>query len=130
MTFISAWSKLPTLSEQGSAAARSLSVDMATFPRRFSKENICEAMNNSADTTSNPSDWHPADVLAALKKRGRTLTSLSRAHGYHPTAAGKALKRSWPAIEAIIARELGRSPQEIWPSRYDANGDPLPRIRK
>jgi Ner family transcriptional regulator len=87
-------------------------------------------MNESSNTAPNPPDWHPADVLAALKKRGRTLTSLSRAHGYHPTAAGKALKRSWPAMEAIIARELNVSPQAIWPSRYDGNGEPLPRTRK
>ncbi len=70
-------------------------------------------------------DWHPADVLAALKKRGRTLAGLSVAHGYHPTAAGKALKRPWPALEALIARELGVSARTIWPSRYDANGDPV-----
>jgi Ner family transcriptional regulator len=64
-------------------------------------------------------DWHPADVLAALKKRGNTLSGLSRAHGYHATAAGKALKRPWPAIEALIAAELGLTPADIWPSRYD-----------
>lgn len=87
-------------------------------------------MSTSNDTASNPSDWHPADVLAALKKRGRTLAGLSLDHGYHPTAAGKALKRSWPAMEAIIAHELGLPPQRIWPSRYDANGEPLARTRK
>jgi Ner family transcriptional regulator len=63
-------------------------------------------------------DWHPADVLAALKKRGHSLAALSVAHGYHATAAGKALKRSWPALEAVIARAVGVSPQQIWPSRY------------
>ena len=34
-------------------------------------------------------DWHPADIQAALKKRGHTLAGLSAAHGYHPTAAGQ-----------------------------------------
>jgi Ner family transcriptional regulator len=66
------------------------------------------------------SDWHPADVLAALKKRGHTLAGLSAAHGYHATAAGKALKRSWPALEAVIADAIGVPPQQIWPSRYAA----------
>ena len=80
--------------------------------------------------TSDPSDWHPADVLAALKKRGRSLAGLSIANGYHATAAGKALKRPWPALEAIIARELGLTPQRIWPSRYDAKGQPHQRTRK
>ncbi len=71
-----------------------------------------------------PSDWHPADILAALKKRGKSLAGLSIAHGYHPTAAGKALKYRWPALERIIAAELGRPPAEIWPSRYQEAPEP------
>lgn len=67
----------------------------------------------------NKLDWHPADVLAALKKRGKTLSGLSRAHGYHATAAGKALKKPWPALEALIAAELGLDPEDIWPTRYE-----------
>jgi len=66
-------------------------------------------------------DWHPADVLAALKKRGHSLTGLSKVHGYHATAAGKALKQSWPALEAVIADAIGVAPQRIWPSRYAAD---------
>ena len=66
------------------------------------------------------SDWHPADVQAALKKRGLTLAGLSRANGYHATAAGKALKRPWPALEGLIAAAIGKTPHEIWPSRYRA----------
>lgn len=77
-----------------------------------------------------PSDWHPADVLAALKKRGLTLAGLSVAHGYHPTAAGKALKRPWPTMEAIIAKQLDLPPHAIWPSRYDSHGSPRGRTRK
>jgi Ner family transcriptional regulator len=81
------------------------------------------------DNTTSP-DWHPADVLAALKKRGHTLAGLSVENGYHPTAAGKALRHPWPAMEAIIAAALGLPPQLVWPSRYDAEGQPLPRQRK
>jgi Ner family transcriptional regulator len=56
------------------------------------------------------SDWHPANLLAALKKRGRTLAGLSIAPRYHPTAAEKAQRAPCPAVEAIIAREIGASP--------------------
>jgi Ner family transcriptional regulator len=73
-------------------------------------------------------DWHPADIQAALKKRGLTLAGLSVAHGYHATAAGKALKRSWPALEIIIAAAIGIAPREVWPSRYNA-GKPVPTRR-
>jgi Ner family transcriptional regulator len=68
---------------------------------------------------SRKADWHPADVLAALKKRGKSLSGVSQSHGYHATAAGKALKKPWPALEALIAAELGLMPEDIWPSRYD-----------
>ncbi|HTW68954.1 MAG TPA: helix-turn-helix transcriptional regulator [Acetobacteraceae bacterium] len=80
---------------------------------------------NDTESTTPKVDWHPADVLAALKKRGHSLAGLSVANGYHPTAAGKALKRSWPAIEAIIAQALDVSPATIWPSRYDDAGQPI-----
>jgi Ner family transcriptional regulator len=86
-------------------------------------------MDDPASTSAPASDWHPADVLAALKKRGQTLAGLSVAHGYHPTAAGKALKAPWPALEALIAREIGVAPQTIWPSRYDPDGAPLRAAR-
>ena len=69
-------------------------------------------------------DWHPADILAAVKKRGLSLAKLSVDHGYHATAAGKALKRSWPALEAVISAAIGVKPEVIWPSRY-MNGEPI-----
>jgi Ner family transcriptional regulator len=56
--------------------------------------------------------------MAALRKRGKTLAGVSKAYGYHPTAVGKALKQPWPALEEIIAHELGLAPGLIWPSRY------------
>lgn len=81
--------------------------------------------HESTEPTQTSPDWHPADVLAALKKRGQSLAGLSVANGYHPTAAGKALKRPWPAMEAIIAAALSLTPAAIWPSRYDPTGQPV-----
>src|SRR5690349_17361262 len=72
-------------------------------------------------------DWHPADIAAALKKRGHSLAALSIQHGYHRTAVGKASKVPWTAVERIIADALGQPPHTIWPSRYDEDGAPLPR---
>ena len=89
-------------------------------------------MNTRHEPESNspvPSDWHPADVLAALKKRGHSLSGLSVANGYHPTAAGKALKQPWPAIERLLAEAIGVVPQVIWPSRYDSEGNPRRQMR-
>jgi Ner family transcriptional regulator len=53
--------------------------------------------NTLRQEDDDPPDWHPADILAALKKGGRSLAGLSAAHGDHATAAGNALKRPRPA---------------------------------
>jgi Ner family transcriptional regulator len=87
------------------------------------------ATNSPESALPMPDDWHPADVLAALKKRGRSLAGLSVANGYHPTAAGKALKQPWPAMELLLADAIGVAPHEIWPSRYDNEGSPRRRAK-
>ena len=74
---------------------------------------------------TNRTDWHPEDVKAAVRKTGATLTSLAVGHGLSESAVRRALISPWPRVEAIIARHLGKKPQAIWPSRYDARGRPL-----
>lgn len=64
------------------------------------------------------SDMHPADIIAAFKKRGISLAELSRRVGLSPGTLGNALKRPWPKGEFIIAGALGKHPSDIWPSRY------------
>ncbi|CNK64912.1 helix-turn-helix domain-containing protein [Yersinia aleksiciae] len=49
-------------------------------------------------------DWHPAEIIAAIRKKGSTL--------------GNALSRRWPKGEKIIADYLGVDASVIWPSRY------------
>ncbi|WP_430876171.1 helix-turn-helix domain-containing protein [Gilliamella sp. G0441] len=63
-------------------------------------------------------DWHPADIIAALKKKGTTLSALSRQSGYAPSTLSNALVRPWTKGELIIANELGVEAKRIWPSRY------------
>ena len=70
-------------------------------------------------------NWHPEDVKAAVRKTGTSLTALALAHGLSESAVRRALIRPWPRVEAVIAAHLGRQPQDIWPSRYDARGRPL-----
>ena len=77
-------------------------------------------------------DWHPADIMAALRKtprepgskRGWTLRALSHHHGYSANAVSEALRRPWPAVERLIADTLGMEPWDIWPSRYDRSHQP------
>lgn len=63
-------------------------------------------------------DWHHADIIAALRKRGTTLAAVSRAAGLSSSTLANALSRPWPKGEWIIAETLGIHPSIIWPSRY------------
>lgn len=73
-------------------------------------------------------DWHRADIIAALRKRGLSLRQLSAREGYRTNAVQLALKRPAPVYEQIIADELGLHPKDIWPSRYDENGTSRHRV--
>lgn len=66
----------------------------------------------------NPQDWHPADIIAALRKKGTSLAAQSRLAGLSSSTLANALCRPWPKGEWIIATALDVHPAKIWPSRY------------
>ena len=70
------------------------------------------------------SNMHPENIKAAIRIGGQTMAALSRKNGYQASAVRKTLRQPWPAVEKIIASAIGKKPQEIWPSRYDADGNP------
>ncbi|QKJ85475.1 transcriptional regulator [Paramixta manurensis] len=63
-------------------------------------------------------DWHPADVIAALRKKGTTMAAVSREAGLSSSTLANALTRPWPKGEWIIAEAIEVHPSKIWPSRY------------
>ncbi|ASO63537.1 helix-turn-helix domain-containing protein [Salmonella enterica] len=63
-------------------------------------------------------DWHPADIIAGLKKRGTSLAAISRRSGLASSTLANALNRRWPKGERLIADAVGVAPEKIWPSRY------------
>lgn len=63
-------------------------------------------------------DWHLADIITALKKRGTSLAAVSRNAGLASSTLTNALNRRWPKGERLIADALGVAPEKIWPSRY------------
>lgn len=67
-------------------------------------------------------DWHPADVVAALHKRGITLRKLATQHSVSGEAVVKALRERNLPSEKRIADAIGISPQDIWPTRYNPDG--------
>ncbi|NVM78871.1 Ner family transcriptional regulator [Duganella sp. SG902] len=68
--------------------------------------------------TASSADWHRADVVAALHKKGWSLRELSRQSGLNAGTLKSALDRPYPKGEQIIASAIGISAMEIWPQRY------------
>ena len=64
-------------------------------------------------------DWHRADVVAELKKKGTSVRKLSIQNGLSPNTLKSALQFKYPRGERIIANALGIKPEQIWPSRYE-----------
>jgi Ner family transcriptional regulator len=67
-------------------------------------------------------DWHPADVIAALHKRGTSMARVSREAGLASSTLANTLKRPWPRGEWLIAIAIGLHPSEVWPTRYLRQG--------
>lgn len=67
-------------------------------------------------------DWHTADIIAGLRKKGTSLAAVSRAAGLSSSTLANALTRPWPKGEYLIAEALGVHPSVVWPSRYYQNG--------
>ena len=63
-------------------------------------------------------DWHPADIIAALRKKGTSMAAESRKNGLSSSTLANTLTRPWPKGELIIAKALDMDPWVIWPSRY------------
>ena len=94
---------------------------MNTNKQSLKRKNVLD--QEESLSIENPG-WHPARVKMELELRGWSLASLSREHGYSPTAAGRTLRTAWANMEQVIAEALGVEPRIIWPDRYDANGVP------
>jgi len=60
-------------------------------------------------------DWHPADIIAGLRKKGTSLAAVSRESGLASSTLANALTRRWPKGERLIAEALGTQPDAIWP---------------
>ncbi len=71
-------------------------------------------------TSKKRKDWHRADIVAALKKRNLSLAELGRVNGKSSTTVKNALDKSYRFGEELIADALGMTPEQIWPSRYEA----------
>ena len=85
-------------------------------------------MANTAPKKASLEDWHPADIKAALEKKGWTLRALAAHHGIKGSSSlSHTFERSFPLNEKRIADAIGVPVQQIWPSRYHPDGTKKPR---
>ncbi|WP_404685129.1 helix-turn-helix domain-containing protein [Raoultella terrigena] len=56
--------------------------------------------------------------MAGLKKRGTSLSALSRHAGLASSTLANALTRRWHKGERLVAEALDVVPENIWPSCY------------
>ena len=77
-------------------------------------------MNVNKSTEFQNTDWHREDIKAELNKRGISMADLGRDNDLAATTVKNALDKHYPTGEKLIAKALGITPQEIWPSRYMA----------
>ena len=78
------------------------------------KLRIVDMSTNKA--TISQEDMHPADVIAALRKRGTSLRKIAQNNGY--SHIQRVLTSPWLAAEQLVAQALDTTPQALWPSRY------------
>jgi Ner family transcriptional regulator len=81
---------------------------------RAFKLRIVDMSTNKATTSQE--DMHPADVIAALRKRGTSLRKIAQENGY--SHIQRVLTSPWLAAEQLVAKALDTTPQALWPSRY------------
>lgn len=70
-------------------------------------------------------DWTRQRIRQELKLRGVTMREVGRRAGYGNIDSSRSVfHQSSPPAERVIAEILNLRPQDIWPSRYDADGTP------
>ncbi len=85
-------------------------------------------MTKPAPKKASREDWHPADILAALHKRGITLRALAKQFGLtSSTSLSRAMTHSYPANEKRLADAAGVPVQEMFAARYHPDGTPKGR---
>lgn len=64
-------------------------------------------------------DMSNFEIRGELMKIGKSLSQLGIENGLAKTTVRNALDKPYPKGEQIIAKAIGKTPQEIWPSRYE-----------
>ncbi|MDE1149676.1 MAG: helix-turn-helix domain-containing protein [Azospirillaceae bacterium] len=66
--------------------------------------------------------WHPADIRAAVEKRGSTLKAVAVAAEVHEDACRFALRHRHVGGERALSEFLNIALWELWPDRWSRHG--------
>lgn len=111
-------SMIPKLGFKTDAAIKKVTVDVTqTASAPISVETLPFLMERLMKT-SKKQDWHPADIKAALAKKGYSLVRIARENGYSEGSPYIVFRKPWAPMEEIIAQIIGVPARKIWPSRY------------
>lgn len=64
------------------------------------------------------SDWHRADILAELRKKGWSLRSLASEGNVSYNTLKTVLDKPYPKMERLVANAIGVAPEVIWAGRF------------
>ncbi len=70
--------------------------------------------------------WDKHAIKAEINRRGETLTSIALRAGISPVACRVVFIKPIPAAERAISKFLSVPLHDMWPDRYDHNGNRLP----
>jgi lambda repressor-like predicted transcriptional regulator len=71
------------------------------------------------------------DIKAEIRRRGQTLTGLSKGLGFSGGALSRRflLFQAWPVLDERLADFLGTTPKHLFPTHYTAAGKPKGIVR-
>ena len=67
--------------------------------------------------------WDKHAIKAEIYRRGETLSGLALKNGLPEASVRVSLDRPFPKVDPVIAEFLGLTLHELWPNRYDAQGN-------
>ncbi|HDL2196870.1 TPA: helix-turn-helix domain-containing protein, partial [Mannheimia haemolytica] len=62
-------------------------------------------------------DWHRADILAELRKKGWSLRTLADEGNVSYNTLKSVLDKPYPKMERLVANAIGVAPEVIWAGR-------------
>lgn len=90
-------------------------------------------LKNAAQTASKrdlmqrTKDWPWYRIKAAVEAHGGTLADVAVQAGVEASSIYHVKRWPNPRLQAAIARTIGISASDVWPSRYDRQGQPVSR---